>query len=418
MVDNVEAFPKAVVVLAGGRDYYQLPFALNEENLLRALVTDMYWPADKTWFTRTAGAIIPESVVTARFCSGVSSEQVRLSRGALCLAASMKIAPHLKLNRAKDRALGRNARWLALQTDAALFSYNYYASEAFKEEGASIKHRFLFQLQADLRTSRRILLEETEHMPIAKPSLMREYELSLPDDEFAELCSEPQMANGWVATSTFAAQSLAENGVPFQRIHIVPYGVDADTFIKRPHPPESSKPFRIGYVGSLTAKKGFLYLLEALRRLKSRHSVQLVLFTRGLMDRELLKGYSDVNFEIRIGLSGKRLAAELHACDVFAFPSLAEGFAHVILEAMSCGLPVIATPNTCAPDVLEPGQHGFIVPIRDAEAIAERLEWGIAHRDELAAMGDAAARQARLFTWERFRAGVREAYKNMVASHP
>jgi glycosyltransferase involved in cell wall biosynthesis len=130
----------------------------------------------------------------------------------------------------------------------------------------------------------------------------------------------------------------------------------------------------------------------------------------------LLKGYSDLDIDVRVGLSGKRLAQELHACDIFIFPSLAEGFGHVILEAMSCGLPVVATPHTCAPDVMEDGKHGFIVPIRDAEAIAERIVWGMDHRAELAAMGEAAALRARQFTWERFRAGVRDTYGKMIAA--
>jgi glycosyltransferase involved in cell wall biosynthesis len=64
------------------------------------------------------------------------------------------------------------------------------------------------------------------------------------------------------------------------------------------------------------------------------------------------------------------------------------------------------------------GIHGFIVPIRSSEAIADKLTWAMEHRPELAQMGEAAGLQARLFTWERFRAGVREAYKKMVYPEP
>jgi glycosyltransferase involved in cell wall biosynthesis len=81
---------------------------------------------------------------------------------------------------------------------------------------------------------------------------------------------------------------------------------------------------------------------------------------------------------------------------------------------MACGLPVIATPHTCAPDLIEDGRHGFIVGIRDAAAIANRIEWGIDHRSELAEMGMAAATEARRFTWEKFRAGIRDAYREMI----
>jgi len=102
---------------------------------------------------------------------------------------------------------------------------------------------------------------------------------------------------------------------------------------------------------------------------------------------------------------------------LFVLPSLAEGFAHVILEAMSSGLPVLTTASTCAPDVLEDGVHGFIVPIRDARAIAEKITWGRSHRSDLYRMGLAAASRARTYTWERFRKGLVNAYARMVESH-
>src|SRR6185312_7106534 len=87
---------------------------------------------------------------------------------------------------------------------------------------------------------------------------------------------------------------------------------------------------------------------------------------------------------------------------------------HVILEAMSYGLPVLTTSSTCAPDVLVDGKHGFIVPIRNTEALAAKISWGRAHRTELYQMGLAAAARARLFTWERFRRGVVAAYTKMA----
>ncbi len=279
-----------------------------------------------------------------------------------------------------------------MRNDAALFCCNYYASEAFKHKDA-LKYRFLFQLQTDFLTLRRILLEELERTPIAAASLSAEYELSLTDRELEELCNEPCLANGWVATSSFAARTLAERGLPAEKIQVVPYGVESDIFVKRAQPPDMREPFKIIYVGSLIQRKGLTYLLDAVRLLKSRN-ICLTLCTRGFMDKQLLAEYSDLDMDIKIGLSGRELANEIHTSDVFVLPSLAEGFALVILEVMSCGVPVITTSHTCAPDVMVDGEHGSIVPIRDSAAIAERLNWGIEHRSDLAAMGEAAAAQA------------------------
>ena len=403
-----------MVVLAGGRDKYQLPLALHEGAMLESLVTDLYWPEDKRWFSLLSSAFIPGRILSARYCPGLESSRVLLSKRALAAWAISYASPEVKLQRYKDKALSRMGSRIARRDNAALFCCNYYASEAFKQKD-SLRQRFLFQLQADFLTTRRILLEEIERTPAAKASLSATYELSLSNSEFEELTSEPILANGWVATSSFSAHTLADRGIPADEIHVVPYGVDDMTFEKRGHPPNTGKPFKIIFVGSLIQTKGISYLLDAVRLLKSKR-IRLILCTGGVIDEQLLSQYSDLQIELKVGLSGRDLANEIQTSDVFVFPSLAEGFAHVILEAMSCGVPVIATSHTCAPDVMTDRQHGFIVPIRDPEGIADKLSWGIENRADLAAMGEAAAERAREFTWKRFRTGVREAYCKMVAS--
>lgn len=412
----MQPYPKAVVVLAGARDHYQLPLALHEGGLLQVLVTDMYWPADTQWFSSTVRGLVGRSLVSARSCAGLPSSRVEVSKRAMATFLGMKLVPILKLNRAKDRALGRRARQLALTSGAALVSYNYYGIEAFKGEGQRVAHRILFQIQAHPKTQRELLLEELERTPRARSSLRAEYELSLSEQQFQELCEESRLANGWIAPCSFAADTLAAHGAPRDRIRVVPYGVDSATYTKRERPPNDNATFNVAFVGSLIQRKGVSYLLDAVRLMKPPRKVQLTFYTRGQLDKELMAGYGDLNMRIKEGFSGRRLANELHSADVFVLPSLAEGFGHVILEAMSCGVPVIATPHTCAPDVVTDGVHGFIVPIRDAEAIAERLSWGIDNRAELGAMGEAAAVQARRFTWQRFRISVREGYEGMLAS--
>jgi glycosyltransferase involved in cell wall biosynthesis len=88
------------------------------------------------------------------------------------------------------------------------------------------------------------------------------------------------------------------------------------------------------------------------------------------------------------------------------FPSLAEGFGHVLLEAMACGLPVLSTTHTAAPDLITNGEDGFVVAPRDAELLARNIEWALEHRTELRRMGRAARAKAEQFTWARFRASV------------
>ena len=71
-----------------------------------------------------------------------------------------------------------------------------------------------------------------------------------------------------------------------------------------------------------------------------------------------------------------KLAEHLRSADIFILPSLEDGFAMVVSEALSCGLPVITTPHTGASDLITSGQNGEVVPVRDAQATATAiLKW-------------------------------------------
>jgi glycosyltransferase involved in cell wall biosynthesis len=404
--------PKAVVTHAGRRDSYQLALALDEGNLLESLITDFYWNPSVYSMLKT---VLPHRGVPERIRPGLNPNHVRLSMKAVLADIAMKLATGKDLNGYKDAALGTAARRRAIETHSALFSYSYYAHSAFRPADTEIDYRFLFQLHPHPQAVRDILAEEMERTPIAKASLMMEGELCLPQEAFERLAQEADLANGWAAASQYTAQTLAAHGIPAEKIHVVPYGVSLDDFPPRLHPPAKDEPFTIIYVGSLIQRKGLSYLLDAVRALKTKN-VRLILRGRGGIDRELLKHYSDIDFDLKLGVPLQELVQDLHRSDVFILPSLTEGFAQVILEAMACGLPVITTANTCAPDVMTSGVHGFILPIRDSKAIEEKIVWGMGHRDALAAMGQCAAEQAGTFTLERFRSGIRSAYQAMVES--
>jgi glycosyltransferase involved in cell wall biosynthesis len=94
--------------------------------------------------------------------------------------------------------------------------------------------------------------------------------------------------------------------------------------------------------------------------------------------------------------------AFMRTCDVFCLPSIVEGRALVVQEAMSAGLPVIVTPHTGTDDVVRGGHNGFIVPIRAPEAIAAKLAWCAENRPALAEMGREAQRGAAEFTWSAY----------------
>jgi glycosyltransferase involved in cell wall biosynthesis len=87
------------------------------------------------------------------------------------------------------------------------------------------------------------------------------------------------------------------------------------------------------------------------------------------------------------------------SCDVLVLPSVVEGRAMVQMEAMSCGLPLVVTPNAGAEDLVEEGRTGFLVPIRAPEVLAERINWIADHRDWAGDMRSGILEKARQSNW-------------------
>lgn len=404
--------PRAVVCFSGSRDHYQLPWALAEAGLLEKLVTDLYIDPARIPFGQAIAKRRPN--FAARCSPGLSHRQViaPLLTGLNSLLMRTPLGSRSR-QIGLDRSIGRRARRESWKSQTALFSYSYYAAAAFAAGVTRPRLRFLFQLHPHPATVRKILQQEKQASPRFAVSLQWEHEIGAPPEHFAALCQEPLMANGWVVASSFTAATLVENGVRRDEIHIIPYGVDFATYPCRDCPPASHAPFRVMWIGSMTQRKGLSYFLEAVGSLP-QDNLEVLICGHHAVDRSVIEQSRIKSIRVLRGLPTAELASELRKADLFVLPSLAEGFGHVILEAMSSGVPVLTTGATCAPDVLTDGEHGFIVPPRDSRSLAEAIKWGMAHRSQLYGMGLSAAAQARKFTWERFRASIVKAYKKMV----
>ena len=81
---------------------------------------------------------------------------------------------------------------------------------------------------------------------------------------------------------------------------------------------------------------------------------------------------------------------------------------------MAHGLPVITTPNTAGRDLIEHRRNGFLVPIRDAESLAEAMVWCVTHRSEAARVGREAARTASSWQWSDYRRALTEELSRFV----
>ncbi len=182
-----------------------------------------------------------------------------------------------------------------------------------------------------------------------------------------------------IAVSTSVAEYLREQGVPAERLHIVPNGVPT-----RPRLPErNGRPAdcTLGFVALLRPRKGLETLLETAALLRSR----------GLVARLRIVGRfekSEYEHQIhrlaeQLGLSGvidwrgfqQRVDGELDQMDVLVFPSiLPEGMPMVLLESMAAGVPIVASRVNGITDVVRDGEDGLLFPPGDADALADAIE--------------------------------------------
>ena len=391
---------------------------------LERLVTDVYWragsplaqAAERVLGARAgkllgahAHSPVPAGLVETRDFAGWTSF--------LCdKIPHTPFALRSRATRWTDHALGRAAGRIASESGSALLSYSYYGHSAFSAASPETP-RLLFQLHPHPRSMRQILRRELADHPECADSLEKEWELALSEADFERLCEEPRMAQHWIAASSFTRDTLVENGAPAEQVHVAPYGVNLERF----HPGEDlfptsgSRPLRILFVGTVNQRKGIKYLLEAVRTLGTSQ-IELVIRGRAVDDLQLVRKLVP-NADIRLSVSHEELLAAYRSSDLFVFPSIGEGFGHVLLESLASGLPVLSTTSTAAPDLITEGVDGFVIAPRQAGSIAERLEWALTHRGELARMRIAARRKAETFTWLRFRRRMLDIVDAALTAH-
>jgi glycosyltransferase involved in cell wall biosynthesis len=171
--------------------------------------------------------------------------------------------------------------------------------------------------------------------------------------------------------SSFAYRSFIAKGIPDEKVALVPYGVDLQRF--RPLAEPANDIFQVLFVGQVSLRKGVPYLLEAFRALQHARKKLVII---GSVQPEILPFLRNLEGEIEV--LGPRPQEEvkqwMSRSHVMVLPSIEEGLATVQGQAMACGCPVIGTDHSGAEDLFGDGIEGFIVPIRNAEAIRERLE--------------------------------------------
>ena len=196
--------------------------------------------------------------------------------------------------------------------------------------------------------------------------------------------------------STFVERSFLEKGFAPQRLLKVNFGFDLTSFGNRPQFKQTARDdvFRLLYVGQLNFRKGIRYAVEAFRRLKHPRKefvlVGPITKTTGLEGVSLPEGVRVTGI-----LKGEDLAKAYASASAFVLPTIEEGMALVLGEAMASGLPVVTTTHSGGEDLISEGVEGFIVPPADEDALLQAFDKLAGDPEMTRAMGHAAREKAR-----------------------
>lgn len=208
-----------------------------------------------------------------------------------------------------------------------------------------------------------------------------------------------ELAEVLITHSAIHTRSFVMTGIPRDRIFECPLWVDTDLFHadERASEPRPGGRLRAVFAGRVTMLKGIPWLWDALRRRQSDVDLTVV-GSADARGRELL-GRAPANVTYHPPVTKPELRATYQQHDVLVLPSLMDTFGSVALEAMACGLPVIVTDHCGVPVPDE----SWRVPVRNSDAIADRLAMYAEDRTQLAQDGQVALAFARQQTPEAFR---------------
>jgi glycosyltransferase involved in cell wall biosynthesis len=308
-------------------------------------------------------------------------------------------------------------RWLATNLQSwntgcdAVYAYEDAAEAIFTLAGRTNRLRIYDLPIAYWETGRSLMKEEAMRLPAWAGTLGGGIRDS--GKKLQRKTRELELADIVVTPSQFVADSLPD-WARSKRIVISPFGSpEAGPPREAGTKAASDRPLRVLFAGSMGQRKGLGDLFAAMNLLDSS-AVELVVMGSPLASMEFYRTQFP-NFTFEAGRPHAKVLELMRSCDVFCLPSIVEGRALVMQEAMSQGLPLIITPNTGGQDLILEGKTGFLVPIRSPESIAARISWFLENRERLPQMSRWAVQHASGYTWNAYGKVILEAVEGVIS---
>ena len=390
-----------LIAQLGARRHYVVPRALHLQGLLHSLITDLCGDVPPwVWANLLPDSVRPTALrrLLARHAEGVPPRLIHNLTG-------FALSPFLQRRAGKrgadfwarrNRAFCEAVAARGFEGSEAVYAFNGAALEIFQAARKLGINTIIDQTAAPWRFNKGLLEEETRNWPgwedspseiDASGALARREEAEWP------------LADRIVCGSAFAADAVAVCGGDVERCAVVPYSgySGAGNPVVLPSD-DRAGPVRVLFVGTLQLRKGIQYLAEAAAKLGGDDIVFRAVGPN-ILSRAATT-YVGEHIELVGPIPRDRVADHYRWADIFVLPTLSEGSANVVYEAMAAGVAVITTKN--AGSIVSHDRTGLLVPSRDAEALGSaitRLASDPNLRRRLGAAGQAAVQAFDLETY-------------------
>jgi glycosyltransferase involved in cell wall biosynthesis len=360
---------RAVVAQIGSREHFLIPRALHRRGALVRLLTARYAPFGGGFADRLAQS---RWKPVARVFAARHDELQRNLVTTLTLwdVAQRVWGPfrrewrsHYQSSILAGTAFARRVARLRLPAHNVLIAYSYAALELVEAERARGVFTVVDQIDP-AQVEYEMVREEARRWPdFAMPPE------EAPTEYFGRVRAEWDRAHLVVVNSEWTREALLSQGVPAEKLEVMPLAYEPPVPLPRPSMPPF-RPLQVLWVGSANIRKGIHYLLQAAEMLQHEPLEITVAGTIGIRPERVRKAPGNIRW---LGpVPRGRVDALYRSHHVFVLPTLSDGFAITQLEALAIGLPVIVTPN-CG-RVVHDGETGFVIPPRDASALADAIK--------------------------------------------
>ncbi len=371
---------KVLIAQLGARKHYQEPRLFHQWGVLGRLCTDFY--AGNGWFTESVRKKNIYQKLPKLAKKGLDRYDPTL-KGADIKHFPVLAYRYLKALKYSSTSstsainikFGKKFCSQIIQTGlddmGIVYGFDGASLELFEYAKSKGIRCILDQTVAERALIHKLLLEEEELWLdwSKKPFTIDSADYSLVERQQ----KEQKLADNIICGSDFVKSSLVNSGINSSKISVVSLGNYRNDSIQHINPKkyfQKHRELRILFAGAVCLRKGIQYLLQALKKIKGE--IPFVCKAVGALqirDEKVVENSDVCDF---LGLIPRSQMKEIYAwADVFVLPSICEGSAMVIYEALSSGLPIITTYNSGS--IVRDGTDGYIVPIRDSIEIANKL---------------------------------------------